>query len=457
MPAVTLSGFNNIDFSSILEAVMTQERVPFTALGTKKAALQQQNTQLGALAGKLSSLQNAADDLASPESLSVLTAASGDTSIVGVSTSTGSTPGSYDIKVTRKATAQVTASTSAASATDIVATGGTLSLLVGAQPPVNIVATGNMTLRQLADAINAADAGVSAAVVQVTPGSYRLVLTSKQTGTDGAFTFTSTLSGGTGVQFGDDGNHVYGEAADSNAVDAVDAELTVNNIPVTSSSNTLTDVVPGATLTLNGEDASRSVKVTVTRDAAGLRKQVDAFVKAYNDLVGWVNDQRNSAVNGTDGNVGRDPVVTGLHTDLRTAILGEHGTGTIKSLAAVGIGFNRDGLMTVDTTAFENAVSTDAASVQELFAGASGTKGAFDDLSALITRYTSSDGLVKNAQTRIGDQVKAISNRMDVLDAQLTMRRDALQKEFIAADQAMQQLNAQVNSLNTLNGQYRLF
>jgi hypothetical protein len=46
---------------------------------------------------------------------------------------------------------------------------------------------------------------------------------------------------------------------------------------------------------------------------------------------------------------------------------------------------------------------------------------------------------------------------MDALDAQLTMRRNALQKEFTAADQAMQQLNAQVNSLSALNGQYRLF
>jgi flagellar hook-associated protein 2 len=197
--------------------------------------------------------------------------------------------------------------------------------------------------------------------------------------------------------------------------------------------------------------------VTVSRDAGGLRKQVDAFVKGYNDLVGWVNDQRTAAIDDTTGNVGRDPVVTGLHTDLRTAILGQHGAGTIKSLAAVGIGFSRDGLMTVDTTAFQNAVSADAASVQELFAGAGGTKGAFDDLSALLTRYTSSDGLVREAQDRIDGQVKSISNRMDVLDAQLTMRRDALQKEFIAADQAMQQLNAQVNSLTTLNGQYRLF
>src|SRR4029079_4243268 len=186
MAAITLSGFNNIDFSSILEAVMVQERVPFTALGTKKAALPQPNTQLRALAGKLASLQSAADNLSSPDSLSVLAAASSDPAAVGVSTSGGSTAGVYDVVVTQRAKAQVTASTSTHTENEVVTTGGTLSLLVGAQPPVNIVAAGSMTLRQIAQAINDADAGVQAAVVQVTPGNYRLVLTATQTGTENA-------------------------------------------------------------------------------------------------------------------------------------------------------------------------------------------------------------------------------------------------------------------------------
>ena len=47
--------------------------------------------------------------------------------------------------------------------------------------------------------------------------------------------------------------------------------------------------------------------------------------------------------------------------------------------------------------------------------------------------------------------------RIDTLDAQLEIRRAALQKEFIAADQTMQRLQAQVGSLSALSGQYRLF
>ena len=455
MPSVTLSGFNNIDFSAILEAVMVQERVPFTALGSKKAALQQQNTQFGALAGKLSSLQSAAEKLSSPDSLSVLAATSSDPAIVGVSTSSGSTAGVNDVVVSQRAKAQVTASTSTATADQTVTTGGTLSLLVGAQPPVNIVASGSMTLRQLADAINDADAGVQASVVQVTPGNYRLVVTSTQTGTEGGFTFTSTL--GNGITFGG-ADGTYGQPGDGNAVDAQDAELTVNNVPVTSSTNTLTDVVPGATLTLNAEDENKTVRVSVSRDPEALRNQVDGFVKAYNDLVGWVNEQRTAATEGKTS-VAREAVVRGLHADLRAAILGEHGEGTLTRLAAVGIGFDRTGLMTVDAGAFADAVDADPSAVQELFAGAGDgtTHGGFGDLADLVGSYADSGGLVKKAQERIDDQVRQISGRMDVLDAQLTLRRNSLQAEFIAADQAMQRLNSQVNSLTALGGQYRLF
>ena len=455
MASVTLSGFNNIDFSQILEAVMAQERQPFTALGTKKAALEQQNTQFGALAGKLSSLQSAAGNLSSPDSLNVLSATSSDPALVGVSTSSGSMAGVYDVVVDQRAKAQVTASTSTATENQVVTTGGTLSLLVGANPPVNIVAGGNMTLRQLADKINEADAGVQASVVQVTPGNYRLVLTAGDTGTANAFTFTSTL--GNGITFGG-ADGTYGQAGDGNAVDASDALVTVNNVATTSSSNTLTDVVPGVTLTLNGEDEDKTVRVTVSRDPGSLKEQVNDFVKAYNDLVKWVNDQRAAALEGKT-NVSREAVVRGLHSDLRAAILGEHGDGTMTRLAAVGIGFDRTGQMKIDNAAFDGAVNADPAAVQELFAGAADgtTEGAFDDLSELVSSYADASGLIKKAQTRLDGQVKSISSRMDVLDAQLTIRRNALQAEFIAADQAMSQLNSQVNSLSSLQNQYRLF
>ncbi len=458
MAGVTLSGFNNIDFSSVLELVMTQERQPVTRLQTQKQALQTQNTQLGTLAGYLTALETAADQLASADSLEVLAATSSDESIVGVSTSSGTVPGTYDVVVTSRAKAQVTASSNTVTDTATVASAGTLTFLVTNQPPVDIVVTGAMTVQQLADAINASDdAPVTATVVQVAPGSYRLVLTGKSTGAASAFTMTSTLSGGSGVTFTDtNGNGVYGESGDGNAVNAANASLTVNNVAVSSASNTVEDVIPGATLTLNGESATTTVRVGVSRDAAQVKGLVNGFIEAYNDIVTFINDQRSAATAGR-ANVSRDPMVRSLANELRSTLLGQYGAGTLTRLAAVGVGFERTGKMTLDETVFDDAIASDPTGVQALFAGSGATSGAFDDLVTLIDGYTASGGLVSSVRQRLTNQVKFVTTRIDALEDRLARRRLQLQAEFTAADQIMSRLNKQSGSLTSLGNEYRLF
>ena len=102
-----------------------------------------------------------------------------------------------------------------------------------------------------------ADAGRAAAasVVQTAPGVYRLVLTGKETGTTNAFTITDTLTGGTGPAL-----------ATSRAAD--NALLDVNSLSVTSASNTLSDVISGATLSLVKADPATTATVRVTPSGA---------------------------------------------------------------------------------------------------------------------------------------------------------------------------------------------
>lgn len=457
MAGITLSGFNNIDFSAVLELVMKQERAPVTRLETQKQALDQQNSLLGTLAGYLSTLESASDALASASSLNVLAATSSNTGIVGVSTSSGSVPGTYDVVVTNRARAQVTATTNTFTQAETVASAGTLSFLVAANPPVDVVVTGSMTVQQLADAINAANAPVTASVVQVTPGNYRLVLTGKSTGASNAFTMTSSLSGGTGLAFTDtNANNVYGEAGDSNAITAADANLTVNNVSVTSASNTLTGVIPGATVTLVSENPAATVRVDVTRDAAGMKGLVQNFVKAFNTVASFINDQRTAQIGGRT-NVSRDAVVRSLQTQLRTTLMAQYGAGAVTQLATAGLGFDKVGKMTLDETVFDAAMAADPAAVQTLFAGTGGSSGAFDALAALLDDYTEAGGFVGGVRTRLTDQAKSLTTRIDALEDRLERRRLQLQAEFTAADQIMSRLTKQSGSLSTLNNQYRLF
>jgi flagellar capping protein FliD len=95
--------------------------------------------------------------------------------------------------------------------------------------------------------------------------------------------------------------------------------------------------------------------------------------------------------------------------------------------------------------------------VRHLFAGNGTTGGAFPALADLIETYTKADGLLKDTNDRLDQQVTSLNGRIADLTARLALRRSGLQKEYIAADLAMTQLKNSVNSLSSLSGQYRLF
>ena len=237
---ITFSGFNSIDFGQILEVMMLAERAPMTTLETQKTSLNTQGTAYTTLAGKLGALESALDSLTDADGFSPFAVASGDPDAVGVTATSGSVAGLYAVVVSELARSQVMASTTTyASPDEVIATGGSLSVALFGNPPIQIPpagVAGSMTVRQLADAINAqTNSPVTASIVQAAPGQYRLVLTGRNSGTANAFTVTSTLTGGTGLAFTDtDIDGTYGDSAADLSVVATNAALTVNNIPITS-------------------------------------------------------------------------------------------------------------------------------------------------------------------------------------------------------------------------------
>ena len=455
---ITFGGFNNIDFGVVLNAIMQQERAPLTALETQRTRLEAQNSAFATYASRLASLESAAESLAKTDGLSRVAATVTDSSAVGISSGSSTITGRYEIAVTDLARAQVTASqTIYDSVDDIVATSGVVTLARFSQPPIQIAVTGAMTLKDLATAINnSPGAPVSATVVQVTPGQYRLVLTGRATGAENAFTvgFSTPLSGGEGLTFVDtDNNGLAGDTLADNVQAARDASATVNGLAVTSNSNVLTDVVPGVTLTLL--KSGTNVVVDVNKDNADALSRVQKFADAYNDILTFVAEQT-TAVNGGKAGISRDPVVRGLRDAVRATLQKAFGDDEAR-LADIGIGFDRSGRIVIEKDLFTDALNNDPAGVQELFGGTDGKGGAFGEVKTLIAEYTRSGGLVADVRQRLDSQVSRIGARLDVLEAQLAIRRAALQQEFIAADRAMSQLNAQGSSLSQLGGEYRLF
>ena len=444
---ITFSGFNQIDFNVVLNAIMQQESAPLQALQARQSQLQATDSTYGQLASKLDSLRTASEQLSDASKLTTYAATSSDTAALTVSASADAAAGRYEVTVNELARAQVTVSGTFSPDTDttIVATGG--SLTIGTEP---ITIAGPVTLKALVAAINAdANAPATASIVATEPGKYRLVLTSKNTGEANAFTISNQLTAGT-MTFADaDGNNISGDSVSDNAVNATNASLLINNIPVTSTTNTLTDAIPGVTLTLLQKDPAKTVVVSVARDDEALADRVATFVESFNDLVKFADAQATASNNGTAGAIGRDSVLRGLRGALRNALLGAHGSAAFTRLAEVGLGFTRTGELTLDRGALTSALDANPLALQSLFADTS--TGAFTAVNSLIDDYTDAGGFLPDARTRLSDEISRVGRQMDDMSARLAVRRAALQQEFTAADEAMARLNSQKSSLSSIS------
>lgn len=443
---ITFSGANGIDFNQILTIIMTQESQPLQALQTRQAALQSKANTFGTLTTRAVALQQAAARLADTSQLSGFTATSNNTSALTVSATSSAMPGRYDVVVNELARAQVTASTTAAPDPDtVVASGGTIT--VGG---VTVTLSGSTTLRQLADAINATgNPPARASVVQSGPSSYRLVLSARETGEANAFTVTNNLTGGTGIAFGDaDSDGISGDSAADNAVQASNASLLVNNIPITSTTNTIASAIPGVTITAFQANPATTIAVDVATDTAGLKTKVSDFVTAYNEFHQFVLDQGASAARGDRSSIGRDPLLRQLKDQIRSSLVGQYATGgAFSALAQVGVGFTRSGTMELNDTMLTESIANGTLDLERLFAGTAGTPGVFAALDTQVDAFTQADGLIPGARKQMTDQASRLTDSMAAMQDRLAIRRAALQREFIAADAAMSQLQGQTGSL----------
>jgi flagellar hook-associated protein 2 len=442
---ITFSGFNDIDFNTVLNALMTQASQPLTRLQTQQSALETQISSFDTLRSRISTLKSAADGLSTLASVTTVTATSNNAGVIA-SASSAAVAGHYDVIVNELARTQVTVSTSTTPDADttVVASGG--SLTIGG---VAVAITGNTTLQGLADAVNATSGiGVSATVVRTSANTHRLALTSSVSGAANAFTVTNGLTGGTGITFADtDNNGTSGDSAADNAVTATDASISINNITATSTTNTFANVVQGVTLTVSKKDPATTVGVDVAPDPSALATKVEKFVNAYNDTIAFVESQRISAGTGDATSIGRDPLLRQLRSSLRTELLGLHGSGVFTRLSEVGVEFTRDGRLELDRTIFDDAVATNGDGVRQLFAG---TGNAFGTVKTLLDGYTNATGLITAAKDRLNKQVDAMEAQIQAVATRLALQRETLQKQFTEADTAISRLKNQSGSLASL-------
>ena len=361
---ITLSGFNNIDFGQIIDAILAQERIPLGTLEDQKTSQQARLDAYNTLGSKLASIASARTALAGAGAFEAVTAEAGDAAILSASAGLGAQPGTHTIQVTALAAAQVLASSSTTAATDTtVADAG--SLTVGSQ---TYAVTGATSLLDLRDRINADPSAVARASLIDTGTGFRLVLTAKDTGTAAAFTVQNnlTLGGATSpLAFTDtDGDGTSGDDAADNAVVASDASLLIDNISVTRSSNAVTGGLAGVDLTL---EAVGTTSLTVAADTDTVKTRITSLVDAYNAFSSFMQEQLISS-GGSAGPLAGDSIARSVSDEIRSVLRSSVDSGgAFRSLAEIGIRFDRTGQLVIDETELDAALATSAEDVRKLF------------------------------------------------------------------------------------------
>lgn len=380
---------SNIDVNSIVTKLMSVERAPLDRLGTKEGSYQAQLSAFGSIRSALSGFQTAVIGLASESKFSARSASSSESTVARITASAGAQTGTYNLEVAKLAQSQALAAAGQATTTDPIGagtatqirfefgtiTGGTLSggTYTGATfTPSTTAATGtvsigstNNSLGGIKDAINAAGIGVRASIVGnggTTP--YRLMLQSTATGAATSMKITVTGDSAISSLLSND---PAGSQSLSQTAAAQDAELTINGLAITSSTNTLSEAVEGASITLSKAGSSTLV---VSQDTAAIQRPIQDLVKSFNDLNGLLNKlSASDPKKGTRGELAGDGTVRGLQSQLRNALseaLG--GSLSLDSLSDVGVTFQKDGSLAVDNTKLAKAIESNVAGVRALFA-----------------------------------------------------------------------------------------
>ena len=154
---------------------------------------------------------------------------------------------------------------------------------------------------------------------------------------------------------------------------------------VSSPTNTIDSAIFGASITLLKKDPATTVTLSVTEDLSAGKQQIKDFVSAFNDLLSFAADQSSAALKGQTDNIGRDALLRGLRSQLRSNLSSQYATGgKFSYLSQVGLGFDRSGKLTFDENVYDEAVKGGTDAVQKLFTGGGGVTGAFATLKSSI-------------------------------------------------------------------------
>lgn len=452
----TLGAGSGIDIKKLADDLVAAERAPQKEVIDQRVARSEARVSgYGVVRYSLQSLQTAFAALKDASDFASITPRSSQPEAVGVTAGAGAPSGRYSVGVTRLAAAQRNASAGYAASTKELngsaAFDLTLSVGGGAARTINVTTP---TVGGVVSAINSANLGVTAQLVNVGGANPVRIVVTGQTGAAKSFTLTSAAPD---LDFG------------ASLGTATDASFSINGLAMTRSSNSVSDAVQGLTFELYAPTAQDSrgdpipATVDLNRDTSGVRKKIEALVAAYNDAEGnfRILADRKSEVEEFGGALAGDSTLVTLRSQLRGLVTANSSApaGTIAAARDIGLSFDRYGTLQLDTAKLDKALQASYADVVTMFTAdaenqsvtSAAPGGLAGDAYKRIDTLLRTSGLLAKQTTNAAADVDRHKADLAKLEARMTQLLERYTKQF----SAMESIVGNTNSLRTsLSGSF---
>jgi len=394
MPTLSASGIGSgLDVNDLLRQIVEAERAPAeNRLNLQEAKAQAEISAFGSLKSAVTSFKTSLTSLKTPSGFSVNKVSVSDQSLLSASASSIATDGSYSVEVESLAQSHSLATIAFDSLDTVVGT-GTLTFDFGttdytAAEGVNPesydgfvtnpdkssqtieITNANNTVEGLRDAINDADIGITASVVDDGTG-FKLLITSDDAGLDNSLEITVSDADLDDTDASGLSHLAFNSAATvlDQTLAASDASVKINGLQVTRESNTITGAIHGVTLNLKAADVGNPTQVSITRDSSNAEGNINNFVTKYNELVKTIAALTEfGGAEGQSGLLLGDTTTRNIISQIRREVGSSISNNSVfNSLSSIGITTQRDGTLALNSSTLKAAIADDPETVSGLF------------------------------------------------------------------------------------------
>ena len=335
------------------------------------------------------------------------------------------------------------------------------------------------SIEQIRRRINDNDLGITANLVQGVDDSGNSVYTlTIDSGASGSANNNMTISvsgqSGSGAQSlsffefaGREGDDAAVGSDGWKHTAAKDAIITVDGTEVHSESNVFDEQISGITLTAkkvttsdttdaDGNPVYNTYNLSIAEDYDAVTKKMESFVSAYNTLMSTMDDlyEHNTYTDGENnydgGELAGDSMLRSLQSQIQNFVtsFGFTGEGANRtSIYNMGVEFNSDGTLELDSTAFKEQLSDNFNLVVNAF---SGEDGMLSKLDSMVEEYTKSGGLLSEREDELNSTISDVEAEESENESYLEQYEESLRQKYANLDTMISGYNTSLSYLSSV-------